>query len=193
MFQLQQEKKAKKWKCKVCNSSQSIIKVYAISEDAKGFFCCSIFLFYIYIIDLRPIVQELNLKQGEIKNTDEGDSERIENDNFTSKEELTNEWGEFETEGVSNHENEEDIINGISVVTSEPQCMLLRPKRKREKNFEVDETNEDENSKLTRKSGVKKKKIISDLDTCVISLPEEVKLEINKNLEVNGKEWDEFL
>jgi hypothetical protein len=49
MFQVAAVKKAKKWSCKVCSTSQSVLRVYGAAERAN---------------QLRPIVQELNMKRG---------------------------------------------------------------------------------------------------------------------------------
>lgn len=51
-FQVAQQTKTNKWNCKICNSKQTIKKIYAISFQAK---------------DIRPIVQDLNLKRNEIE------------------------------------------------------------------------------------------------------------------------------
>ncbi|KAJ4458304.1 hypothetical protein PAPYR_5984 [Paratrimastix pyriformis] len=51
MFQVIQENQKLKFKCKVCQAPQSLRRVHASSTQAK---------------DLRPIVQSLNLKKGEL-------------------------------------------------------------------------------------------------------------------------------
>eukprot|EP01116_Phalansterium_solitarium_P022646 TRINITY_DN7557_c1_g2_i1.p2 TRINITY_DN7557_c1_g2~~TRINITY_DN7557_c1_g2_i1.p2 ORF type:complete len:158 (+),score=10.86 TRINITY_DN7557_c1_g2_i1:37-474(+) len=49
MFQVIQVTKKPKWKCKICNSQQSVLSVFAISASAA---------------DIRGVVSRLNLEQG---------------------------------------------------------------------------------------------------------------------------------
>ena len=49
-FQGQQRKKVSKWQCKVCGHKQSLVKVFAVSFEAK---------------DIRKVVQDLNMTAGE--------------------------------------------------------------------------------------------------------------------------------
>ena len=58
-FQVIQRRKDRKWTCKLCGGRQSIIKVFASSERAK---------------DCRLVVQELNMRRGEVEQSKREDS-----------------------------------------------------------------------------------------------------------------------
>eukprot|EP01090_Pellita_catalonica_P006231 TRINITY_DN16434_c0_g1_i1.p1 TRINITY_DN16434_c0_g1~~TRINITY_DN16434_c0_g1_i1.p1 ORF type:complete len:150 (-),score=20.22 TRINITY_DN16434_c0_g1_i1:284-733(-) len=48
-YQVQQQKKAKNWVCKICRQKQTLMKIYATSYKAS---------------DIRPIVQDYNMQRG---------------------------------------------------------------------------------------------------------------------------------
>ncbi|KAL4451795.1 hypothetical protein ABPG75_007457 [Micractinium tetrahymenae] len=54
-FQVDQEKKVKKWQCKVCGEKQSLQRIYARSHSAK---------------DCRQVVQKYNSARGEVEAED---------------------------------------------------------------------------------------------------------------------------
>ncbi len=62
-FQVVQRRKDKKWKCKICGSKQSVIKVFASSDRAK---------------ECRLVVQELNMRRGELEQAERDDKARRE-------------------------------------------------------------------------------------------------------------------
>jgi small-conductance mechanosensitive channel len=96
MFQVQMVRKDKKWTCKTCGSKQSIIKVFASSTKAS---------------EVRPIVQQLNMKRGtleeemtkELNGHEEEDSFQTMPTNQT-KEEMVEKWGKY----LDNDESEEE-------------------------------------------------------------------------------------
>lgn len=54
-FQVQQKKKTNKWKCAICQSKQTVRKIYAVSAKAK---------------EVRGVVMDLNMRRGEAEVSD---------------------------------------------------------------------------------------------------------------------------
>ncbi|EFC42039.1 predicted protein [Naegleria gruberi] len=110
-FSINQVTKNRKWKCKLCGSQQSIRKVFANSNQPK---------------DLRPIVQELNMKRGEIeqevleaRQLEEENEEQIVEKKPIYKQASASKWSQFKEEKKRYvHDDDEDEDEGFDVVTS---------------------------------------------------------------------------
>jgi len=98
MYQVTQQKKAKKWECKVCHSSQSIKQIFGTSNKAS---------------DLRPKVQDYNMKLQQSytlqdsSSSDSEDSKDLEVEDLHSSDNL-NKWEEFVEEPREEKERESD-------------------------------------------------------------------------------------
>jgi len=97
-FAINQITKNRKWKCKLCGSQQSIRKIYATSAQPK---------------DLRPIVQNLNMKRGEIEQ-ELNNQEVVEEEPKKVTVPSQSKWTKYNTKQEES-ESEED---GIQIVTS---------------------------------------------------------------------------
>ena len=105
-FQVQQEKRAKKWRCTICGANQTLQRVHARGPAAS----------------LRPIVQDLNMRRGETANRSPEATPEV---SFltTDKEEMpAGGWGAYMSD--KSEEEEEPIL-------STPKKMpAAKPKRR---------------------------------------------------------------
>jgi hypothetical protein len=120
-FQVAQQTKANKWSCKICNSKQTVRKIFAISYQAK---------------DIRPIVQDLNLKRGEIEknqknqklesdNNEDLNSYLLENENNEANDEpkitlQPRKWAKY-VPTENNQDNQEDEEPDVVITTMMPE------------------------------------------------------------------------
>lgn len=162
VFQVERTKKQNKWTCKICNSKQSVRKVYAISTQAK---------------DIRLVVQELNMKRKDVEEelekqkllelqesqNDDGQLESIddvfEQHRREQEEELRNKqnkprvskWAKFIEVRDDDYDDEEDETCTTMLPTDQTQTR----KRKRSKK---DDTFEDEFKDEHTQTSKRKKK-----------------------------------
>jgi predicted RNA-binding Zn-ribbon protein involved in translation (DUF1610 family) len=123
-FQVQQRKKVNKFKCTVCGKAQSVRKLYGESYKAS---------------DLRPIVQDYNMKEGLIQETKKEQAKQQESDEseevFYSDEEpapkqpVRNQWEQFAWSEQTFEEYDESCLKDDPKFTLGDEPKLTKRKR----------------------------------------------------------------
>ena len=111
-FAINQITKNRKWKCKLCGSQQSIRKIYATSAQPK---------------DLRPIVQNLNMKRGEIEQ-ELNNQEVVEEEPKKVTVPSQSKWTKYNTKQEESESEEEDDIQIVTSMETKKKTSRSAPK-----------------------------------------------------------------
>ncbi|KAL0480536.1 hypothetical protein AKO1_006845 [Acrasis kona] len=164
-FQVAQQTKTNKWQCKICNSKQTVRKIYAISYQAK---------------DIRPIIQDLNLKRGELEKQKpnhelnyEFDDDHTDQDTFygneTVQEPVKSKWAKFQTNEPQDEQEEQDDY-GVITTTVVPDKKRAPRKQKQEatrsKRKYANDNDDDDEQEFTppKRRKIASKRIEEDYD-----------------------------
>jgi hypothetical protein len=134
-FQVGRQTKTNKWTCKICNSKQSVRKIYAVSNQAK---------------DIRQIIQKLNIERPKIEENLK-QSEPSEQEKPVEKPRQQSKWEKYMQPKKEESDDEPDET--VTTVLEEPKVQ----RRKKRKSEQLDDS-EDVNTVVEKPKKKSKRK-----------------------------------
>jgi hypothetical protein len=171
-FQVGRQTKSNKWTCKLCNSKQSIRKIYAVSNQAK---------------DIRKLIQKLNLERHKIEeNLKQSEPSSPETNSVVQqKPPKQSKWAKYMP--PKKEESDDEIDETVTTVLEEPTRTQRRKKRKSE---QLDYT-EDVNVEKRKKRP--KSEVEDEIDDEPVSKPTNRQKKSNQPIAQKSSKWAKYM